>query len=28
VTRGAQWREGAYHDGYLYSILRTDWTRA
>jgi RimJ/RimL family protein N-acetyltransferase len=28
VTRGAQWREGAYHDGYLYSILRADWTRA
>ena len=25
VTRGAQWREGAYHDGYLYSILRGDW---
>ncbi|SFB77849.1 Protein N-acetyltransferase, RimJ/RimL family [Nocardioides terrae] len=25
VTRGAQWREGAYHDGFLYSILRADW---
>ncbi|HEY6934310.1 MAG TPA: GNAT family protein [Marmoricola sp.] len=25
VTRGAQWREGAYHDGYLYSILRSEW---
>jgi RimJ/RimL family protein N-acetyltransferase len=25
VTRGAQWREGAYHDGYLYSILRAEW---
>lgn len=24
VTRGAQWREGTYHDGYLYSILRAD----
>lgn len=28
VTRGAQWREGAYHDGYLYSILRADWVAA
>jgi len=27
VTRGAQWRDGAYHDGYLYSIVRSDWTR-
>jgi RimJ/RimL family protein N-acetyltransferase len=26
VTRGAQWREGSYRDGYLYSILRDDWT--
>lgn len=25
TTRGAQWRDGAYHDGYLYSILREDW---
>jgi RimJ/RimL family protein N-acetyltransferase len=25
VTRGAQWREGAYHDGFLYSILRAEW---
>ena len=25
VIRGAQWRNGAYHDGYLYSILRADW---
>jgi len=25
ITRGAQWREGAYHDGFLYSILRADW---
>lgn len=24
VTRGAQWRDGAYHDGYLYSVLRAD----
>ena len=23
-TRGAQWRDGAYHDGYLYAILRSD----
>jgi RimJ/RimL family protein N-acetyltransferase len=22
MTRGAQWRDGAYRDGYLYSILR------
>ena len=25
TTRGAQWRDGDYHDGYLYSILRADW---
>jgi len=25
VIRGAQWRNGAYHDGYLYSILRAEW---
>ncbi len=24
VTRGAQWREGDYHDGILYAVLRTD----
>lgn len=24
ITRGAQWREGAYHDGVLYAVLRTD----
>jgi RimJ/RimL family protein N-acetyltransferase len=24
VIRGAQWRDGAYRDGYLYSILRAD----
>jgi RimJ/RimL family protein N-acetyltransferase len=24
VTRGAQWRDGAYHDGILYAVLRTD----
>jgi RimJ/RimL family protein N-acetyltransferase len=28
VTRGAQWRDGAYRDGYLYSILRADWEEA
>jgi RimJ/RimL family protein N-acetyltransferase len=28
VIRGAQWRNGAYHDGYLYSILRADWAAA
>lgn len=25
VARGAQWREGAYHDQFVYSILRADW---
>ncbi|CAM3201584.1 GNAT family protein [Nocardioides dubius] len=25
TIRGAQWRDGAYRDGYLYSILRSDW---
>jgi RimJ/RimL family protein N-acetyltransferase len=24
VTRGAQWRGGAYHDGVLYAVLRGD----
>jgi RimJ/RimL family protein N-acetyltransferase len=24
VTRGAQWRGGAYHDGILYAVLRDD----
>jgi RimJ/RimL family protein N-acetyltransferase len=24
VVRGGQWRDDAYRDGYLYSILRTD----
>lgn len=24
-VRGSQWRNGAYHDGYLYSILRDEW---
>jgi RimJ/RimL family protein N-acetyltransferase len=24
ITRGAQWRDGAYHDGYLYAVVRTD----
>lgn len=26
LTRGAQWRAGAYHDGYLYAIIRSDVT--
>jgi RimJ/RimL family protein N-acetyltransferase len=26
VIRGAQWRDGAFRDGYLYSILRADLT--
>jgi RimJ/RimL family protein N-acetyltransferase len=28
TIRGAQWRDGAYRDGYLYSILRADILRA
>jgi RimJ/RimL family protein N-acetyltransferase len=24
LTRGAQWRDGAYRDGYLYAIIRQD----
>jgi RimJ/RimL family protein N-acetyltransferase len=24
TTRGAQWRDGAYHDGHLYAVLRAD----
>jgi RimJ/RimL family protein N-acetyltransferase len=24
VTRGAQWRDGAYRDGYLYAVTRHD----
>lgn len=24
VTRGAQWRDGEYHDGILYAVLRAD----
>lgn len=24
IVRGAQWRAGAFHDGYLYSLLRAD----
>ncbi len=27
TTRGAQWRDGAYHDCYLYSVLRKEWHR-
>jgi RimJ/RimL family protein N-acetyltransferase len=27
TTRGAQWRDGAYHDCYLYSVLRSEWVR-
>lgn len=25
VVRGAQWRDGRYRDGFLYSILRDEW---
>lgn len=28
TTRGAQWRDGAYHDCYLYSVLRNEWQPA
>lgn len=28
LTRGAQWRDGAYRDGYLYAITRQDWNSA
>lgn len=27
VIRGAQWRDGAFRDGILYSVLRVDWGR-
>jgi RimJ/RimL family protein N-acetyltransferase len=26
TARGSQWRDGAYHDCYLYSVLRAEWT--
>lgn len=26
LVRGAHWRGGAYRDGYLYGVLRGDWT--
>lgn len=26
VIRGAQWRQGVFRDGNLYSILRSEWT--
>ncbi|MDT0203761.1 GNAT family protein [Nocardioides sp. AE5] len=25
IIRGAQWRDGAFHDGFLFSILRAEW---
>ncbi|WP_347350631.1 GNAT family protein [Intrasporangium sp.] len=25
VVRGGQWRNGSWHDGRLYSILRSEW---
>lgn len=25
IVRGAQWRDGRYRDGYLYSVLRAEW---
>ncbi|MBZ5732914.1 GNAT family N-acetyltransferase [Nocardioides sp. TRM66260-LWL] len=28
VVRGAQWRRGAWHDGWLYSLLREEWLAA
>lgn len=27
TVRGAQWRDGAYRDCYLYSVLRHEWRR-
>jgi aminoglycoside 6'-N-acetyltransferase len=27
VIRGAQWRQGTWHDQILYSLLRDDWLR-
>lgn len=26
LVRGAHWRAGAYRDGYLYAVLRSEWT--
>lgn len=26
LVRGALWRAGQFRDGYLYSVLRGDWT--
>ncbi|MDN5766443.1 MAG: GNAT family N-acetyltransferase [Humibacillus sp.] len=26
VIRGAQWRDGAHRDGFLYSVLRSEWS--
>ncbi|MHB1572249.1 MAG: hypothetical protein ACYC0H_24005 [Solirubrobacteraceae bacterium] len=26
-VRGAQWRDGAYRDGFLYAVLRADTTK-
>lgn len=28
VIRGAQWRQGAYRDGWLYSMMRGEWVAA
>ena len=28
VSRGAQWRDGRFHDVCLYSVLRTEWAAA
>jgi RimJ/RimL family protein N-acetyltransferase len=25
IIRGAQWRDGTYHDGYLYAVLRGEF---
>jgi RimJ/RimL family protein N-acetyltransferase len=25
TTRGAQWRDGRFRDGYAYSVLRAEW---
>ncbi|HET8594403.1 MAG TPA: GNAT family protein [Intrasporangium sp.] len=27
IVRGAHWRDGDWHDGHLYSVLRSEWRR-
>ncbi|WP_052594592.1 GNAT family N-acetyltransferase [Luteipulveratus mongoliensis] len=28
VVRGAHWRNGRHHDGFLYSVLRDEWANS